>query len=246
MTKIKLKRNELMELLSVKNETLKQIEKRGQLEKRLDDKGYNFIEKIKEGRINFYIVEKQEEGEENNKMVLTNIIEYVYNTKEYLSFSEYFTIRYVFAKATWEGATISNISEKVGVSESTIRRWDKLLKRNEMIKQDGYYYYRKDLETYEETEISQEEYNSYWRNKAYIQAMKSLQNKYDRGYITFTELQISIIDNGEILKAVEGKYCFKVKKYIVNELNQLCGDTFKLIKKVFLTDIGLDYIRIKR
>lgn len=203
-----------MELLSVKNETLKQIEKRGQLEKRLDDKGYNFIEKIKEGRLSFYIVEKQEEGEENNKMVLTNLIEHVYNTKEYLSFSEYFTIRYVFAKVKWQGATVSTIADKVGVSERTIKTWDKFLKEKGLIKQEGYYYYKKDMETFEEAEISEEEYNSYWRNKAFISAMKSLHNKYDKGEITFAELQLSILDSGEILKAVEGKYCFRVKKYI--------------------------------
>lgn len=246
MNKIRLTRTELMELLNVKSETLKQIEKRGQLPKRLDDKGYNFIEKAKEGRSNFYIIEKQEEGEENNKMLLNNIIEQIYETREFLSFSEYFTIRYVFAKMTWKGAEISSIAEKVGVSESTIKKWDKLLKGNDMIKQDGYYYYKKDMITFEETEICEEEYKSYWRNKHYVKAMDSLKKKYDNGDITFTELQLSIMESGEILKAIEGKYCFRAKKYLVNELNQLCGDIFKLIKKVFLTDIGLEYISIKK
>lgn len=246
MNKIKLTRNELMELLGVKSETLKQIEKRGQLEKRLDDKGYNFTEKTKEGRSSFYIIEKQEDGEDNNKMLLNNIIEQLYKTREYLSFSEYFTIRYVFAKTKWQGATISTIAKKVGVSESTIKKWDKLLKGNDMIKQEGYYYYKKDMNTYEEIEITQQEYNAYWRNKAFVGAMKSLKDKYDNGQITFAELQIGIMDSGEILKAIKGKYCFRVKKYIINEFNQLCGDIFKLIKKVFLTDIGLDYLVIKK
>ncbi|NRT79453.1 helix-turn-helix domain-containing protein [Clostridium beijerinckii] len=245
MNKIKLARNELMELLNVKNEALKQIEKNNQLSQRLDNKGYNFIEKIKKGRNNYYIVESQYKDDENYKLILTNIIEQMYKTREYLSFSEYFTIRYVFAKVRWQGATIPSIAEKVGVSESTIKKWDKLLKSNELIKQDGYYYYKKDMETYEEIEISQEEYKSYWRNKVFVSAMKSLQDKYDRGEITFAELQVGIMESGEILKAIEGKYCFRVKKYIVNEFNQLCGDMFGLIKKVFLTDIGLDYIEIK-
>ena len=56
--KIKLTRYELMEILGVKNEGLKTIEKNNKLQERLQDKGYEFVEKIKEGRSNYYIVKQ--------------------------------------------------------------------------------------------------------------------------------------------------------------------------------------------
>ena len=47
---MKVTKQELMEILGVKLDTLKQIEKRKTLEKRLDEKGYVLINKTKEGR----------------------------------------------------------------------------------------------------------------------------------------------------------------------------------------------------
>ena len=188
MAKIKLNRNELMEVLGVKTEGLKSIEKRGQLEERLNEKGYDFVEKIKEGRSNMYIVDKQENGDDRE--LLTNIIKNIYKTKEYLTFSEYYTIRYVFAKMEWQGATSENIAEYVGVHINTISKWDSMLKENGVIQQNGYYYYKRDLETGEETQTDKWEYKSYWQNKKDISAMKSLQKKYDSGLITFNELRV--------------------------------------------------------
>ena len=244
MAKIKLNRNELMEVLGVKTEGLKSIEKRGQLEERLNEKGYDFVEKIKEGRSNMYIVDKQENGDDRE--LLTNIIKNIYKTKEYLTFSEYYTIRYVFAKMEWQGATSENIAEYVGVHINTISKWDSMLKENGVIQQNGYYYYKRDLETGEETQTDKWEYKSYWQNKKDISAMKSLQKKYDSGLITFNELRVALAEHEDYKRAVEGKYCFRVKKYIINEINVLNKDIFNLIKKSFLTDIGLEYLKIKR
>lgn len=244
MEQIKLTRNELMEILGVKTSAMKKIESNGSLEERLSDKGYKFIEKKKEGVKNFYIVEKESNGDD--KELLTNIIKNCYKTKEYLTFSEYYTIRYVFAKMNWQGATIKNIADYVGVHESTIIRWDKTLKENEMLKQDGYYYYKLDTQSGEEIEIDEWEYKTYWNNTRDIKAMKELQDKYDNGKISFHELKVGIVEYEEVHRAIEGKYCFRVKKYIINELNLLCSDVWKLIKKSYLTDIGLEYLKIHK
>ncbi|MGN2337896.1 hypothetical protein ACTFIN_07180 [Clostridium cagae] len=244
MEQIKLTRIELMEILNVKTSAMKKIEREEKLESRLNDKGYNLIEKKKDGTKNFYIVEKQSNGD--NKELLTNIIQNCYKTKEYLTFSEYYTIRYVFAKMNWRGATIKNIANYVGVHENTIMKWDKTLRKNEILKQDGYYYYKLDTETGEEIETDEWEYKIYWNNIKDIQAMKKIQGRYDNGEITFNELRIAISEYEETHKAVEGKYCFRVKKYLINELNLLCGDVWKLIKKCYLTDIGLKYLEIHK
>ena len=241
---IKATRQEVMEILGVMPRNLKEIEQRNQLEERLKVNGYNFIEKVKNGRSYDYYIEISETLD--NEVLLKNILENVFNVRHHLSFSEYYTIRYVFALAKWQGAYQSAIAEKVGVSEITIKRWDDTLRKQGLIKQDGYYYYKKDTETFEETEICEYEYKSYWRNKRYIKAMKSLLDKYDNGLITRDELCVGVSENEEIRKAVEGKYCFRVKKYIVDALNVTCKDYFKLIKKVYLTDIGLEYIELKK
>jgi Putative ATPase subunit of terminase (gpP-like). len=244
MEQIKLTRNELMEILGVKYRAMTKIEKERKLEERLSDKGYKFIEKKKEGVKNFYIVGKESNGDD--KELLTNIIKNCYKTKEYLTFSEYYTIRYVFAKMNWQGATIKKIADYVGVHENTIYKWDKTLKESEMLKQDGYYYYKLDTESGEEVEIDEWEYKTYWNNTRDIQAMKEIQDDYDNGKITFNKMRIAIREYEAYHEAIEGKYCFRVKKYIINELNLLCGDVWKLIKKCYLTDIGLEYLKIRK
>ncbi|WP_195979946.1 hypothetical protein [Clostridium butyricum] len=244
MEKIKLTRNELMEILGVKTDGLKKIEQRKQLEERLSDKGYKFIEKKKEGVKNFYIVEKESNGDD--KELLTNIIKNCYKTKEYLTFSEYYTIRYVFAKMDWQGATIKNIADYVGVHENTIMKWDKTLKDNEILKQDGYYYYKLDTNSGEESQISEYEYKAYWNNTKNIDDIKQMIDEYNEGKITATRLRRQMREYEAYNEAIEGKYCYRVKKYIVNELNILCGDVWKLIKKCYLTDIGLEYLKIHK
>lgn len=241
---IKATRQEIMEILGVTPRNLKEIEKKNQLQERLNANGYNFIEKVKKGRIYEYYMEIAEEID--NEVLLKSVLENVFKVRKYLSFSEYYTIRYVFAKAKWQGASQSAIAEKVGVSKITIKRWDDMLRKQGLIKQDGYYYYKKDIVTFEETEICEDEYKSYWRNKRYIKAMKSLFDKNYKGLITDEELSIGISENEEIRKALEGKYCFRVKKYIVDALNITCKDYFQLIKKAYLTDIGLEYIELKK
>jgi hypothetical protein len=73
---MKITKQQLMEILGVKSDTLKQIEKRKTLEKRLDEKGYSLINKTKEGRNNIYEIEKIN----NSKELLNNITNYMFNT----------------------------------------------------------------------------------------------------------------------------------------------------------------------
>ena len=56
--KIKITREELLEILGVTNNNLKTIIKRKQLYKRLREKGYTYVDKEKVGRNTLYILEK--------------------------------------------------------------------------------------------------------------------------------------------------------------------------------------------
>ena len=241
---IKVKRNDLCDILGVGIEAIKKIEKNNTLEERLKEVGYHYVKKEKEGRSNVYILVQMEENKD--KKLLTCMIKNIYGTDKYLTFSEYFTIRYVFAKTKWRGASAKKISEYVGVSQNTISRWDNLMRSNNMILADGFYYYKKDFDTGKEIEITEYEYKSFWENKRHTGAMKRLKTKFEMGKIDIDEYTVAILEKSDILRALEGKYCYKVKKYIINELNVLNKDIFNLIKKIYLTDIGLEYLCMKQ
>ncbi|WP_252224996.1 MULTISPECIES: hypothetical protein [unclassified Clostridium] len=55
---MKIDKKELMSILGVKRAGLKAIEKRSTLDRRLEEKGYNFMDKVKEGRKVYYIIKK--------------------------------------------------------------------------------------------------------------------------------------------------------------------------------------------
>lgn len=57
---MKLSKQQLMDILGVKKAGLKSIENRQQLKERLKEKGYEFKDKIKEGRKIYYIAEQTE------------------------------------------------------------------------------------------------------------------------------------------------------------------------------------------
>lgn len=243
LTRLKFSMEDLVLLLGSRSSTISHMEKRGTLKKNLEAKGYEWVSKIREGRKVYYILNREDTSQD--AILLTNIIQNCYKTTNYVPFSAFYTIRYVFAKANWEGATVKKIAEYVGVHENTILKWDKLLKESGVLSQDGYYYYKLDLSTYEEVSISHWEYKSYWNNRRDISAINKLQTRYDNGEITFNELRIALSELEETHKAVEGKYCFRVKRYIINEMNILSKDIWKLIKKCYLTDIGLDYVSLR-
>jgi len=229
-------KEELISILNVTPRALKAIEYREQLSQRLFEKGYTLIQKTKKGRKVFYeIKEEQEEVKAAH-----NVIEYYYNTKSFQKFSDYFTCRTTCAKEDI-CTTITQISDVVDVSEKTVSKWDSMLVDKSILSKDGYYYFSReeDSETgeYINRRISKEEYTSFWQNKGYAKAMQSLQDKYDNGLITFNELQIAIADASEILKVINNKYCFRIKKYLVNETNPMYIDTVDLINGVYTTTI---------
>lgn len=228
-----------MNILGVKTDALKQIEKRQQLYIRLQEKGYKLLDKIKEGRKVYYILEQ----ENINKEIYNNMVKYVYDTAKEKEFSTYFALRTILNN--WNICyNIKEIAERSSVSSKTIRKWDNTLLNKDIIARDGYFYFcitnDKDNNIYKVEPSNIEEYRSFWRNKAFMGAFKNLQDKYYKGELTLTELQLASADIGAIRQTIEHKYYYRVKKFTTHKENELYKDTMKLIKSLYGLDKGFN------
>lgn len=209
-------RNQLKEILGVSLNALKLIEKRNNLEHRLNKVGYTLIDKYKKKNKYIYVIQK------TNKK-LKQKISNMYNTNRADKFINYFNIRTIE-----QPKTIKEIAIESEVAEKTIIKWDNTLQDKRILSKDGFYYFKLDRSNNEIIEISKEEYKTFWKNKSYLKAFADLRKRYMEGEISLTELQLTSGDVAVIVSAIENKYCFKIKKYKVNR-NQLYADTRKII-----------------
>lgn len=209
-------RNQLKDILNISLNALKLIEKRNTLEYRLNRVGYTLIDKYKKKNKYIYVIQKTNKN-------LKQKISKMYSTNRADKFISYFNIRTIELPIT-----IHEIAIRVEVSEKTIIKWDNILQDKRILSKDGFYYFKLDRNSNEITEISKEEYKSFWKNKAYLKAFADLRKRYMEGEISLTELQLTSGDVAVIVSAIESKYCFKIKKYKVNR-NQLYADTRRII-----------------
>jgi hypothetical protein len=215
---MKVCRNELKAILNINLNALKQIERRKTLNKRLLEKGYILIDKYIESNKTIYELEISKTKE---------IISKTYNVSKTNNFIDYFNIR-----TKEEPSTIEEIANKANVNKKTVSKWDNTLQDKRIIAKDGYYYFRLDKSQGELIPVSIEEYKSFWKNKAYINAFNKLQERYIKGEISLTELQLSSGEIAVIISTIENKYYYKIKKYKVDKNNELYIDTKKLIEGV--------------
>ncbi|WP_026887706.1 hypothetical protein [Clostridium beijerinckii] len=215
---MKVSRNELKSILEVNLNALKQIERRKTLDKRLLEKGYKLIRKYIQNNKTVY---------ELQQCKTKYIINKTYNVKKADNFIDYFNIR-----TKEEPNSIEDIANKANINKNTVIKWDNTLQDKRIISKDGYYYFRLDKDQGQLIQVSQEEYKSFWRNKAYINAFRKLQEKYIQGEISLTELQLSSGEIAVIISTIENKYYYKIKKYKVNKDNKLYIDTKNLIEGV--------------
>lgn len=209
-------RNKLKEILGVSLNALKLIEKRNNLEYRLNKVGYTLIDKYKKKNKYIYVIKK------SNKE-LKQKISNMYNTNRADKFINYFNIRTIE-----QPKTIKEIAVESEVAEKTIVKWDNTLQDKRILSKDGFYYFKLNKSNNEIIEISKEEYKTFWKNKVYLKAFADLRKRYMEGEISLTELQLTSGDVAVIVSAIENKYCFKIKKYKVNR-NQLYADTRRMI-----------------
>lgn len=227
---LKLSKSELLLKLNIGGSGLKKIEKNNKLNERLQLLGYKFIDKQKEGRQVFYILEQISE----HKETYNNMCKYVYRTNKPEKFGEYFIHRTEGAKNNLI-LTNKDIAELVDVSVNTISNWNKTLINKNIICKDGYYYFAiecKDGEVINrQTDIN--EYKSYWNNKRDEQLFNNLETKFYTENITIREVIKLAKDIGAIQAAIEGKYVYRINKYNVDIENKLYIDTYELIKQAF-------------
>ena len=216
-------RKELSELLNTSTDSIRMMEKRNKLKEKLENKGYNLIKIIKVKNKSNYEVEEIKQFNE----VLANIYTYVFNTKDPIKFNKYF-------KERTDNINIPISQEKIGakvnVSAMTVHNWDNKLIKNDIIAKDGFYYVKVDNTTKEETQVSKEEYNNYWKNRSDVRVLHELKNKYDEGVITF-EQAITISQQISALEtALEGCYYYKVSKFKLYSENKLYIDIKDMIE----------------
>ncbi|OSA98118.1 UNVERIFIED_ORG: hypothetical protein B2H98_05355 [Clostridium botulinum] len=215
---MKCDRNKLKDILNVSINALKQLERRNTLEKRLNENGYTLLNRHIENNKFIYEIEKDNLKHKINKL---------YGINKTDNFITYFNIR-----IKEEPKTVIEIADRANVTERTIIKWDNKLKDKRILIKDGYYYFKLDRITGVILQVSKEEYKSFWKNKAYINAFNALQLKYLQGELTLTELKLASGDLPVIISTIENKYYYKVKRYKVNINNQLYVDTKKIIQGV--------------
>lgn len=215
---IKCDRNQLKEILNISLNALKLVDKRNNLQYRLNKCGYELVDKYKVKNKYIYVIRG------NNKK-LKKKISNIYNTNKADKFIDYFNIRTIE-----EPKTIKEIAEESKVTEKTIIKWDNTLQDKRILSKDGFYYFKIDRLKKEIVEIGKDEYKTFWRNKAYLKAFADLRVKYMRGELSLTEFQLTSGDIAVIISLIENKHCFKVKKYKVNR-NEIYLYTKELIEE---------------
>ncbi|MBD7909734.1 hypothetical protein [Clostridium cibarium] len=233
---MKINRKELMTILGVKTDAMKKIVRLGQLEERLENKGYKLISNKKEGRTTMYEIELLNDSKE----ILSNICQYMFGTKKVEEFSEYFLYRVMNLD---KPLTKEFIAKKVGVYRDTISRWDEYMLQNNILSKDGYFYVaidyiqdKKELATPEHSLTCIDEYESYNNCIHQIKRFAEMKKKYIDGENVFEECirRVSAYMYGQIKEyrsIAESKFVYKMKKYDKKYGCKLYKDIFKLIKE---------------
>ncbi|MDV3426641.1 MAG: hypothetical protein LIR50_05560 [Bacillota bacterium] len=225
---MKLDRRQVANMLGVKLDGLKTIERRKQIEKRLKDIGYNLINKITENRKAYYIVEMVY----SDKQLINSICRHSFNTLKTNEFTTYFKERTKHSKKD-KAISLESLAEISNVNSSTICKWDLKLLDKKIISKDGFFYFKLNKLTQTVEEVTKEEFKSFWKNRGRLKTYNNLQRRYLKGEITFNEA-LEISNNQTALRLeLENKYLYRAKRYKLNLDNKLYIDFSKLIKGEF-------------
>jgi len=222
-------KQELMGILGVKSDTLKQIEKRKTLEKRLDEKGYVLINKTKEGRNNIYEIDKINDSKE----LLNNITNFMFGTNNDYSFGDYFMYRLININ---KPITKEMLSKWCKVNRKTITRWDEKMLMNNILSKDGYFYIAMEFDndkkpTYRIT--CKEEYSSYIKCSRFANKKQEIAQKYKKDEIDYDTMQMLMDSVTAYAQTIEDKFVYRVSKFQLQKENQLFKDIYKLITDTY-------------
>lgn len=241
---MKINRNELMDILGIKNSGLKSIINRGQLNNRLIEKGYELIETIKEGRKTLYEVKEIN----NSKNIYNGICKEMFKTKKEQEFAEYFFTRIL---NTSTPITKELISKKVNVNKNTLTKWDNKMVENGIlslpsneINELNYFYVACDFEIDKETLTQKRhyrltdirEYKNFMRTNKNCNMKDEVLKEFKAGNLTEdqTVLLLDGITYNQIAKSQ--KIVYRVNKFNLVKNNELTNFIVELIKELYIKE----------
>ena len=234
----------ILEILGVKNDTLKTIIRKKQLETRLKEKGYILLETFKQGRKTLYKL--KEFGElTQNKFQLNNAMECIFNTtKNEDKHTDYIMYR---CANIYKPLSRKHLAEKLGVNEKTIGKWDKHMVDNELLAKNGFYYLSMDFKEdgYEYRLTDKYEYKSFVLNNLTLKERLKAKKEYVSGELSDIRFDAIMEGTTNQLKANYGKIVYKVSNYTVAKDKDLMRLIIKLIKDLYdkkVLDYILDYL----
>lgn len=234
-------RETILEILGVKNDTLKQIIRKKQLETRLKEKGYLLIETFKQGRKTFYKIEEVS----LDKFKLNNAMECIFNTtKDEDKHTDYIMYR---CANIYKPLSKKHLSEKLEVNENTIRKWDNHMIENNLLSKNGFYYLSMDFKEdgFEYRLTDEYEYKTFVLNNLILKERSKAKEEYKNGTISDTRFDTIMAGTTKELEANYGKIVYKVSKYTLGKDRDLTKIIIKLIKDVWdkkLLEYILDYL----
>ena len=231
----------ILEILGVKNDTLKTIIRKKQLETRLKEKGYLLLETFKQGRKTLYKIKEVS----LDKFKLNNAMECIFNTtKDEDKHTDYIMYR---CANIYKPLSKKHLAEKLGVNEKTIRKWDNNMLYNNLLAKDGYFYLSMDFKEdgFDYRLTDKNEYNSFIHNNAILKVRQKAKEKYKSDEMSDEEFEVVMNGTTKQLEANYGKVVYKVSKYTLGKDSDLTKIILKLIKDVWnkkLFDYILDYL----
>ncbi|WP_252224999.1 MULTISPECIES: hypothetical protein [unclassified Clostridium] len=238
---IELTRDDLLQILGVKNNTLKTIIRTKKLKERLLEKGYIYKDKVKRGRVSYYIVEVTTNTQD--KESFSNICDGLFKTKKQKEFGDYYMYRTLNLDKPITKQLLSDLSN---VSIKTITKWDKSMIENDLMTKDGYYYMAMEIDDSSEDKkpkyrlTCREEYMQFMKNNLEIGKRNKAHSDYIKG--TIDKVAYNIIMDGTALSLLtnQNKIIYKVNKY---QLNKAKIDLTKLIKELIIKVYKKDTIK---
>lgn len=215
-------------ILGIKERTLKDIEYKKMLQTRLENKGYKYIDKFKEGRKVYYNIELVN----NDKEVYSNLCKYVYNTNKEFEFAKYFISRSVLNDMQIP-KTSKSVGNIIGVTGRTVLNWDSILVDKDIIRKNDYYYMCVDNINKTIKQCSKQEYINYCKELTQLKEYEKIKLKHVKGLIDADTFYFSARAIQDSYNTINDKYYYRIKRYINNKDNQLYIDTLALIKSVY-------------